>query len=201
MNNSFHVFQSIIADTQNAGILYHHLKNVLRPPYDYSDLLRWQWAQSVSALDKLIHDIVRIGMLEIFRGQRQPTPKYVTFQISLALHDQMRQTPQESVSLLEREIMQKHSTLAFQQPEKIADALSFIWTEKYKWQVLARRLHMDENEAKTRMKNISIRRNQIVHEGDYSNSLLHRQPITEEDTQDVLEFIANLGEAIYNEIK
>ena len=53
--------------------LYDYLDNIVKPPYDYSDLLRWQWAQSVSALDKLIHDLIRIGMVQTYQGLRTPT--------------------------------------------------------------------------------------------------------------------------------
>ena len=55
MTSSFAVFKEIIKETRNSSSLYSYLQNVVHPPYDYSDLLRWQWAQSVSALDKLIH--------------------------------------------------------------------------------------------------------------------------------------------------
>ena len=53
----------------------------------------------------------------------------------------------------------------------------------------------------TMLKNISIRRNQIVHEGDYSNALLQRQAITHTDTSDVVDFIFSLGTTIYNLVK
>ena len=201
MTNSFCVFKDIIEETRNSSNLYSYLQNVVRPPYDYSDLLRWQWAQSVSALDKLIHDLVRVGMLEVFQGNRTPTPKFLTFTISLQTHDQMCQTPQLSYSILEQEIVRKHSFLAFQDPDKISDALAYIWPEPHKWAVLAQRLGMTESTMRVQIKNISIRRSQIVHEGDYSSNLLQRQPIEASDVEDVLTFISNLGEAIYNEVK
>ena len=45
-------------------------------PEDYSDLLRWEYVASVSALDKLTHDLLRVGMLQIF----EQTPDAKTYQ-------------------------------------------------------------------------------------------------------------------------
>ena len=76
MVNAYQCFCTLMQDTKNTCALYDYLHQVVKPPYDYNDLLRWQWAQSVSALDKLIHDIVRIGMRESFAGNRPITDKF-----------------------------------------------------------------------------------------------------------------------------
>ncbi|WP_168124036.1 HEPN domain-containing protein [Paenibacillus sp. HB172176] len=201
MNSSFQLFKSILEDTTNSKVLYQFLKDVVKPPYDYSDLLRWQWAQSVSALDKLIHDLVRVGMVESFLGTRAPTPKFLSFGFTLDIHFQLNQNTASATLLFEQMITQKHGYLSFQEPDKIADALSNIWSEQHKWQKISIQLGFDENYTKTMLKNITIRRNQIVHEGDYSNILLQRQPILEEDVDTVIDFIKKLGEAIYNLVK
>jgi len=201
MIGSFNVFNSIITDTRNSGVLYNYLNIVVHPPYDYSDLLRWQWAQSVSALDKLIHDLVRIGMLEIFQRLRPITPKFSAFTISIQSHMQMVGNYNIAYNIFEQQIIHKHGFLSFQDPDKISDALSHIWTEPHKWAVLATQIGTTEPLIRTQLKNISIRRNQIVHEGDYSSNLLQRQPIFESDVIDVLDFISSIGEVIYNAVK
>ena len=81
MVNAYQCFCTLMQDTKNTCALYDYLHQVVKPPYDYNDLLRWQWAQSVSALDKLIHDIVRIGMRESFSGNRPITDKFSNFAI------------------------------------------------------------------------------------------------------------------------
>lgn len=197
MNSSLELFKSILEDTKNTRALYQFLKNVVKPPYDYSDLLRWQWAQSVSALDKLIHDLVRVGMVESFIGIRPPTPKFLGFGFTLDTHLQFLQNDASATYLFEQMVTQKHGYLSFQEPDKISDALSNIWNEHHKWQKISAELGLNESYTKTLLKNISIRRNQIVHEGDYSNSLLQRQPISEEDVDTVIDFIEKLGEVIY----
>lgn len=69
-------FLELVNDTQNVKILYEYIENTMKAPIDTSDLLRWQWVQCISAFDKFVHDIVRIGMIDIFQGNRLATPKY-----------------------------------------------------------------------------------------------------------------------------
>ena len=76
MNNAHNVFIKIINDTRQTIVLYDCFYQVMNPPCDYSDLLRWQWVQSVSALDKLIHDLVKIGICQAFKGTRNQTSKF-----------------------------------------------------------------------------------------------------------------------------
>lgn len=201
MINAIDVFKSVLTDTKSSGVLYEYLENVVKPPIDFSDILRWQWAQSVSALDKLIHDLVRIGMVQIYIGNRVATSKYQAFTLPLETHSQILQNPNTAILLFEKQIFLKLGFLSFQDPEKIADALSFIWDEPHKWDKISVPLGMSEADAKTKLKNISIRRNQIVHEGDYSNSLLQRQSLVYADVIDVIGFVEKIGESIYNQVK
>jgi cystathionine beta-lyase family protein involved in aluminum resistance len=47
------------------------------------------------------------------------------------------------------------------------------------------------------LKNAVLRRNQIVHQGDYDGFSVDRQEIFVEDTKDVIVFIEDLGKAIF----
>lgn len=170
-------------------------------PVDISDLLRWQWVQCISAFDKFIHDLVRVGMLEIFQGNRVPTPKYKTFQIDMQTYEDMTNNKMDASFIFERKIILKHSFMAFQDPGKVADALSFIWDENDKWGKISNQMGMDNNDCKTYLKNIVIRRNQIVHEGDYTDRLSKRQDIFLQDVIDIRKYILDLGKAIYNCVK
>lgn len=193
--NTFHALMN--QGTMSKGI-YTYL-DTNKVPMDFSDLLRWQWVLSVSALDRYVHDIVRIGMLEIFEGRRNPTAKYKSFRIDLNNFNSIIESPTPVIEF-EKEVIRQHSFLAFQYPDKIADALSYIWNEQNKWDVICSNMATDISSAnlKTKLKNIITRRNQIVHEGDCfsANSPLHQQPISILDTDDVNKFISELANAI-----
>lgn len=201
MNNPFADFKKIIDDTKSAGTTFNYLSNVVKPPYDYSDLLRWQLAQSVSALDKLIHDLVRIGMLEIYQDKRRSTPKYESFTITLGVLKKMKDEPSQELSYLEEQIILTNGYKAFQDPDKISESLSLIWNESQKWDRIASSLGRTAADVKTQLKNIVIRRNQIVHEGDYAGFSSLRDNIDEADVVTTIDFIEKLGKAIYDHVK
>ena len=50
---------------------------------DLTDLLRSQIVMVVSALDHYIHEITRIGMLEVYDGKRPQTPAFLRFQVKM----------------------------------------------------------------------------------------------------------------------
>jgi hypothetical protein len=70
--------------------------------------------------------------------------------------------PPEEV-IFETEFAKKLRGLSFQDPEKIADGLSYIWDEKQKWEKIGKTLGLPPGDVRTRMTLISVRRNAIVH--------------------------------------
>lgn len=192
------VFCALMAQKNVTAGLYEYLSNS-RIPIDSSDLLRWQWVLAVSALDKYIHDIVAAGMVEQYLNRRPTTPKFNAFQLSMNIISNITSSPVPEIEF-RNEVVRKHSYLAFQDPDKIADALSFVWNEPNKWAVISRNMatSIDSTTLKTKLKNIVLRRNQIVHEGDClsTNIPLIQQSITLSDTEDVVQFITELVDAI-----
>lgn len=201
MLSALKLFEHNIGESSRLIALFdyadQHFKNM-----DFSDLLRAHIVYSVSAFDKLIHDFIIIGMIEIFLGKRNPTPKYLAEGISLQIHNKILEAtipPKEYY--FEREIRKKLSYLSFVDPSKIADGLSLIWEEKHKWQKIALILNEDQDIIKKKLKTIAIRRNQIVHEADIDISSGKKYPINKYETQDVANFIINCGKAIYQNLK
>lgn len=190
-------FVKLVQDTQNVETLYNYFENSV-VPVDISDLLRWQWVQCISAFDKFAHDVVRVGMVEIFLENRTPTPKYNTFQIDIQTYGDMINNIIDASLIFERKIILKHGFLAFQDPSKVADALSYIWNENDKWGKISNLMGMSKDDCTTYLRNIVIRRNQIVHEGDYTDSLSRRQDIFLQDVIDIRNYILKLGQAIYD---
>ena len=87
--------------------------------------------------------------------------------------------------------------LAFQDPEKIKDGLSYIWNEAHKFQVIANLMGLSEDNLKTRLKLISERRNQIVHENDRNLSTYTINPINKPDVENSLDLIKRFGNAVH----
>ena len=77
MYRALTLFKANIEDAKNLTALYEYLENYITSPLSFEDLLRAQIVYSVSAFDKLIHDVIRIGMLEIFDNRRPSTRKYL----------------------------------------------------------------------------------------------------------------------------
>lgn len=201
MKDAYEIFRQLIEETQYVDLLYSYVQSK-GIPVDVSDLLRWQLVQIVSALDKLVHDLVRIGMLEEFQGVREKTDKYKTFPLGLNNYEDIMASPVCAITVVEQKIVLANGHKAFQDPDKIADALSYIWNEPHKWKALSIEMGMDENDCKKTLRNIVIRRNQIVHEGDYPYLISSgKQVIIEEDVKDIKSYILKLGEVIYYSVR
>lgn len=207
MKRAHDIFVNAMNDMDSAETLYNHIHDIANIPIKIDFILRWQWVQSVSAFDKLIHDLIRIGMIEIFQGKRQPTSKYNAFTIDMSTYNTMIGSHEKIVSLaiaqniLEQRIVLVQKQFSYQDPQKVADGLSYIWNEKNKWKIVADYLGMSDRDCKTQLNNISIRRNQIVHQSDYPDSMSEPQEIYIEDILEIKTFIKSLGVAIYNIVK
>ena len=202
MNNAIADFKNLIAQTHTSAVLFSYLQEQ-KIHIDASDLLRWEWVLSVSAFDKYIHDIVRIGMIQEFLGRRPETEKFKTFHISMPLYTEMKNSSSPEL-FFEKEIIRQHKINAYQAPDKVSEALSYFWAEPHKWQVISSNMSIpiSDKDLKIKLNNIVIRRNQIVHEGDCVSPTfpLRQQIISESDTQDVIAFISELVDAIHKSI-
>ncbi len=205
-------FLSNLQRVQDLHSLHAFLKHQQQLSTDLSDLLRAEVVYVISALDKLIHELVRIGMLQSFNGNRPKTPKFFQFTVSAQTLDKIKTASIENIQnpnrpqlpenlpeyWFEQEIVLKHKAISYQAPDKIADGLSLIWAHSYKWQQIAQKMGSDETQVKTSLKNIENRRNQIVHEADINLFTGLKQEIDESDVQSDIDFIQKLGNAIFD---
>lgn len=197
------------------GSLHDFLKNSQNLSYDLSDLLRAEIVYAVSALDKFVHELIRIGMIEAFSGKRVRTTKFEGFTISAKTLEKIKETaiernlnpnhpplPDELPEYwFEQEIVLKHKQASYQTPININDGLSLIWKEEYKWQKIATDMGLNEKSAKTQLETIVARRNQIVHEADLNFETGLRNNISAIDVKDSVDFIENLGNTIFSLVK
>lgn len=202
MFRSINIFKNNINDSKNLSNIYEFLNRSIVASISFDDLLRAQFIYSVSAFDKLIHDLIRIGMIDIFLGRRAATPKYLAEAISLDIFNKLLTAtipPKEII--FEQAIAQKLKTYSYQMPDKVSEGLSYIWDEKNKWKKISSDMSMDENFVKTQLKLISSRRNSIAHESDIDPSTGLKNYISQSDCIHVNDFIEKCGLSIYNLVK
>jgi len=176
--------------------LYSHLTDRLHfTQNNLKDILRGVIIFSVSALDRYIHDIVKVGIIEIYQGKRQITNAYLNFKIPLSHINNLSPIyPYEYY--LSSYIDKINSYKSFQEPDKIKEALSLIWNEQHKWQKIADKMEITQYELTTILKNIVIRRNQIAHEADIDLKTEQLVYIDLEYTLKTIDFIEKLANAI-----
>jgi len=198
MHNVINQFHSNFGRVKAIGGLYDALSGLTTPIIDASDLLRAQIVMAVSALDYYVHEVTKLGMIEVFNGTRTPTVAFQRFQVSMDSVINNVTNISTGTGWFESEIREKHSYLSFQQPDKIADAIR-LFSQVSLWPSVATELSMTVDEVKTRLRLIIQRRNKIVHEADmdpsYPGTLW---PISKSDASNAVLFIEALCEAIHS---
>lgn len=197
MHNARALFNTNIIAAKQAGSIYDYLALSITSPLSFNDLLRSQIVYSVSAFDKLIHDLVRIGMVEIFKGNRPVTAKYLNESISLKTHvDLVASSFPPKEHIFEQSLFQKFKVISYQDPEKVASGLSYIWNEDQKWQRIARMMGLSDSEARKTLKLIADRRNAIVHEADIDPVTNIKLNITKLECEEITDFLHKCGNNI-----
>ena len=197
MLNAKAVFHRNISQANELGGLYDYLSTSVAIPEQFEDLLRSQVVNAVSAFDKLMHDLIRIGMVKIFENQRPSTSKYLSETIAIQhLPSLLASAVPPPPVRFEEIVREKLSKLSFQDPTKVADGLSYIWNEPQRWQQIALGLGMSDDEAKRKLRLIITRRNAIVHEADLDPVTSQKQSITRAEATDIADFLRALGDRI-----
>lgn len=199
MLNARGVFHNNIRQANELDALYEYLSNTVPIPEQFDDLLRSQVVNAVSAFDKLMHDLIRIGMVGIFESQRPSTSKYLSEVVAIQHLQGLAAgaVPPPPVRF-EEIVREKLSKMSFQDPEKVADGLSYIWNETQKWQKIAQGLGMSDGDAKRKQKLIVARRNAIVHEADLDPVTNQKRAITRPEATEISNFLLALGNRIYD---
>src|SRR5437588_701616 len=125
MQSAFIQFQGNLKRARDIVGLSKSLAAQTTGALDVSDLLRAALVLAVSAVDHLIHELTRKGMLEVATGTRPPTDAYRRFAISLASVTSLLARPND-FQVLDDEIRERHGWLSFQEPNKLADALRLV---------------------------------------------------------------------------
>ena len=218
MNNYLTLFDNNVAQARSLSTIYINLRDGVHIEDVYNNnLLKAQLVNVVSAFDMFIHGIVKKGVIEIFNKMRKETPKFQSFAFQaktiLKLIEVMSPDFMPSSSddipdvILEKELSDKLSFMSFQSPDKVTDALSLIWGEPHKLQVLAADMNIcgcNTNEKaynlKQELTTIIQRRNQIAHEGDINPATQLPRLIELSDVNKASDFISSLGHAVFRRV-
>jgi hypothetical protein len=190
-------FTANIGRARDLRALFINLKASTGSALDLTDILRAAIVSAVSALDTFIHEITRMGMVEIYQNARPRTDAFGRFPISMQNVLLVIATPGDT-KWLEDEIRSQHGWLSFQQPDKVADAIR-LFCGKELWKEVGIRLAIDPKSAKNRLALIVDRRNKIAHEADMDpTSPGSRWPIDELLVQEVIDRLEQIGDAIFH---
>lgn len=195
MKQALSQFQKNLEFVRQLGHIYHVLENQTTSVLDLSDMLRAQIVLLCSALDHYIHELTRLGMLEIASKNRSSTPNYERFKISLSSLNTATSASSVGFVWLEDEIREQHSYRTFQQPDKIAEAIRLISNIDL-WRQVAIHLSMSDQDIKNQLKIIIEKRNRIAHEAD-TDPYGSRWPIGKADVDDAINFIETIANAIF----
>ena len=189
-------FEENLGRARDMRAMYLNLKLTLSQNFELSDILRASIVASVSSLDSFIHELSRLGIVEIYKGNRPKPIGYSKFMISID-HLQIITSNPNSTDWLEAEIRKQHSWQTFQHPDKIADAIRLV-SSKELWKDVGERLGIDATTLKQQLSLIVDRRNKIAHEADADpSSPGSRWPIDESIVLDTIDSIERIGRAIF----
>ena len=164
MHSALIQFQENLKRAKELGALASAVKALTTDVIDVSDMWRAQIVLAVSALDHFIHDISRLGMIEIAKGVRKKTDTCLRFQMPFsAVESALHGEPHEN--WVGETVRERHSWQSFQDPDKLADAIRLISTVKL-WEAVGIELALSAADVKTRLQLIVDRRNKIAHEAD-----------------------------------
>lgn len=196
MNLAHKQFTENIGRSRDLLALVGNLKKATAGTLDLTDILRAAIVSAVSAFDAFIHEITRIGMVEIFQNARAATASFGRFPISMENVLLVVATPTHT-KWLEDEIRRQHGWLSFQQPDKVADAVR-LFCGKELWKEVAKILGTDDKSAKNRLALVVDRRNKIAHEADMDpTSPGSRWPIDELLVDEAIKSLEEIGGAIF----
>lgn len=196
MHSAIQQFRDNMLRARDLGRLAAAVGKIITPVIDVSDMWRAQVVLGVSALDHLIHEMARLGMIESSKGVRPKTDAFLRFQlpldaVSLGLAGQTHEL------WLGEAVREKHSWVSFQHPDKIADAIRLISSIKL-WEEVGKEMGLPGQDIKVRLELVVDRRNKIAHEADMDpTNPGFRWPITDAMVSDALDFVDRVAEAIF----
>ncbi len=193
-------FLGRISRCKENAIVFKYLENHVQSPIDYSDILRAQISNVVSAFDTLIHDIIHDEMLSCFMGNRPHTAAFREFALPMKTVEELMSSNIPREILFSRHIRSYFKRFSFQKPKEISKGPSLIWGEDHKWRKISDYMQENESDVVTQFRLIVVRRNSIVHESDFDPITMSLNQISSEQCEASIEFMERCGEAVVSVI-
>lgn len=169
------------------------------PAVDLSDILRAEYVLIVSAFDAYVHDIVRQGMLDIFKGIDSANDKYNSYMVPMSFYQQLSScaTEAERIDLFEGLLKKQMSKDSYQAPRSIDYALQLIDIHAV-WTSLAPIMgYANGQDVNNQLALIVKRRNIIAHESDIMTLTgTEKNDISRGDVETVIDFVTQLVRGI-----
>lgn len=219
MTNAITTFNTCISDIRNMRSFYEYLRDHCNIPEDnLSDLLRSELVNLVSAMDRFLHEIVRVGIINSYLGHSTQTLKCQAIPLKFStlmkvIECGLITSPTSNEEIAEywinKEVVEVLKKMSFQQVSKIKDALSYIWDVEHKMPLIIQKMiysfsQSTDNEKQRFMQEkidlIVARRNQIVHEADFDLATNSKQSINTIWLDDTINFIKDFVYSIYENI-
>jgi hypothetical protein len=181
--------------------------------YDYTGhefSLRHVWVACVSAFDLYMTELVsEAGLRLIDRTPRILTQNLRQVEVPLGnVLDIDQLNPAEKLLFFRQHIFSAIQYKSFYKPDKVSEALSYIWTcpAKEKWsrilcgmKATGRYDNRTEQDIRDELSLIGDRRDLIAHTVDISPGTTEPNPVRREDAESVIEFVGDLVGAIDGE--
>lgn len=196
MKKAIEVLRLNIASVKDLHNLYDTFSKT-STNLDLSEILRAEIVLAVSALDCFIHDLVRIGSVEVYEGTRDFTNN--TFQPDFDTRkfiNLLTKNKEEQLGEIDKKIRETHKTKSFQNPDIIAEIVRKIGIENV-WVPVSNKMELTPKELKNTLELIITRRNQIAHEADMDYQNSSKREIDKDEVLKNIIFIENICEEIY----
>lgn len=187
-------FAESIARARRICDLQQYLERIHTAALDTDDMLRAAVVLTVSALDYLVHEVIRVEAVRCSR-ERVPVEK---LELPLSI---MHGDPLKLDELVSTHIRSRNAHRSFVDPGKLADALIVFVSDP--WDKIASKCGQTPKQAKSRLRTIYRWRNRIAHEADinpeYAGAAVWG--IIYQDVCVVIDDVENLGKAILETIR
>lgn len=169
--------------------------------------LRYVWIACISAFEMYMTELVSEAGLRLI-DRSPPNPTHGLRQIDVPLGsilDFNELNPSERLLFFKRHIFSAVQYRSFYRPDKLSEALSYIWhcQPKEKWakifaemQKTGRYHGKTEQDIRTELSLIADRRDLVAHSMDVAPGAATANAVFREDAARVIEFISDLAKAI-----